>query len=100
VHFRITRALHTKQGADQDSKEARDMAAPVVSAHRQACGDDGGTVCSSNSTWFHWQIRLLRIRLGRIISDVRRKIAGDRQLEAAFASALTRAEQIRSQQQR
>lgn len=49
---------------------------------------------------FHRQIRRLRIRLGRIIRDIRRKIAGDEQLEAAFAGALSRAEQIRSQQQR
>src|SRR6187200_1746517 len=49
---------------------------------------------------FHRQIRRLRIRLGRIIRDIRRKIAGDEQLEAAFALALSRAEQIRSQQQR
>src|SRR5207237_7028592 len=39
-------------------------------------------------------------RLGRIIRDIRRKVAGDEQLEVAFASALSRAEQIRSQQQR
>ena len=32
--------------------------------------------------------------------DIRRKIAGDEQLEVAFALALSRAEQIRSQQQR
>ena len=49
---------------------------------------------------FHRQIRRLRIRLGRIIRDIRRKIAGDEQLEVAFASALSRAQQIRSQQQR
>jgi IS5 family transposase len=48
----------------------------------------------------HRQIRRLRIRLGRIIRDIRRKIAGDEQLEVAFASALSRAQQIRSQQQR
>jgi IS5 family transposase len=45
-------------------------------------------------------LRRLRIWLGRIIRDIRRKIAGDEQLEAAFALALSRAEQIRSQQQR
>jgi transposase, IS5 family len=49
---------------------------------------------------FHRQIRRLRIRLGRIIRDIRRKIAGNEQLKAAFASPLSRAEQIRSQQQR
>jgi len=45
------------------------------------------------------QLRLLRIRLGRLIRDIRRKIAG-RPIEAAFEAALARAVQIRSQQQR
>jgi transposase, IS5 family len=49
---------------------------------------------------FNRQIRLLRIRLGRIIRDIRRKIAGRDELEAAFESPLARANQIRSQQQR
>ena len=48
----------------------------------------------------HRQLRLLRIRLGRIIRDIRRKIAGNANLEALFGWPLTRANQIRSQQQR
>jgi IS5 family transposase len=48
----------------------------------------------------HRQLRLLRIRLGRIIRDIRRKIAGKTDLEALFEWPLTRANQIRSQQQR
>jgi IS5 family transposase len=48
----------------------------------------------------HRELRILRIRLGRIVRDIRRKIAGDEQLEAAFSSPLSRADQIRSQQQR
>ena len=39
-------------------------------------------------------------RLGRLIRDIRRKIAGQAELEAAFEAPLARAEQIRSQQQR
>jgi len=46
------------------------------------------------------QIRLLRSRLGRIIRDIRRKIDGDTNLEAAFEVGLARASQIRSQEQR
>jgi IS5 family transposase len=42
----------------------------------------------------------LRIRLGRIIRDIRRRIAGDAPLEAAFSWPLSRVDQIRSQQQR
>jgi IS5 family transposase len=48
----------------------------------------------------HRQLRLLRTRLGRLIRDIRRKIAGQAELEAAFRWPLARAEQIRSQQQR
>ena len=45
-------------------------------------------------------MRLLRTRLGRIIRDIRRKIDGNTETEAAFAIALARASQVRSQQQR
>jgi transposase, IS5 family len=48
----------------------------------------------------HRQLRLLRIRLGRIVRDIRRKIAGKADLEALFEWPLARANQIRSQQQR
>jgi IS5 family transposase len=46
------------------------------------------------------QLRILRTRLGRIIRDVRRKIAGQAEREEAFTWPLARASQIRSQQQR
>ena len=46
------------------------------------------------------QLRILRTRLGRLIRDVRRKIAGQADLEAAFEWPLTKASQVRSQQQR
>ena len=46
------------------------------------------------------QLRILRTRLGRLIRDIRRKIASHADLEAAFAWPLSRADQIRSQQQR
>jgi transposase, IS5 family len=46
------------------------------------------------------QLRILRTRLGRLIRDIRRKIAGNADLEAVFAWPLSRADQIRSQQQR
>jgi IS5 family transposase len=48
----------------------------------------------------HRQLRLLRTRLGRLIRDIRRKIAREAELEAAFQWPLVRAEQIGSQQQR
>jgi transposase, IS5 family len=44
----------------------------------------------------HRQLRLLRTRLGRIIRDIRRKIADQAELEVAFERPLARAEQIRS----
>ena len=46
------------------------------------------------------ELRILRTRLGRLIRDIGRKIAGQESLDAAFALPLTRASQIRSQQQR
>jgi IS5 family transposase len=46
------------------------------------------------------QLGLLRTRLGRLIRDIRRKIIGQDELEAAFEQPLARAAQIRSQQQR
>lgn len=48
----------------------------------------------------HRQLRLLRTRLGRLIRDIGRKIAGRPELEAMFEAPLARARQIRSQQQR
>jgi len=48
----------------------------------------------------HRELRILRIRLGRLVRDIRRKIAGQQDLEAAFLWPLSRADQIRSQQQR
>jgi transposase, IS5 family len=48
----------------------------------------------------HRELRILRIRLGRLVRDIRRKIAGQEDLEAAFLWPLSRANQIRSQQQR
>jgi IS5 family transposase len=46
------------------------------------------------------QLRILRTRLGRLIRDIRRKIAGQTELETVFEWPLVRANQIRSQQQR
>jgi transposase, IS5 family len=48
----------------------------------------------------HRELRVLRIRLGRIIRDIRRKIADHKDLGATFLWPLSRANQIRSQQQR
>jgi IS5 family transposase len=46
------------------------------------------------------ELRILRTRLGRLIRDIRRKIAGQADLEAMFEWPLSKANQIRSQQQR
>jgi hypothetical protein len=46
------------------------------------------------------QMKFLRTRLGRLIRDTRRKIAGDGKLQEVFAIPLGRAAQIRSQKQR
>jgi IS5 family transposase len=46
------------------------------------------------------ELRILRTRLGRLIRDIGRKIAGHQDIEATFAMPLARASQIRGQQQR
>jgi transposase, IS5 family len=46
------------------------------------------------------QLRILRTRLGRIIRDIRRKIAGQEPIAAVFEAPLSRASQISHQQQR
>src|ERR1700681_3404934 len=46
------------------------------------------------------ELRILRTRLGRLIRDIGRKIAGHPEIEAAFALPLARASQIRGKQQR
>jgi len=45
-------------------------------------------------------LKFLRIRLGRVIRDIRRKIAGDSALEARFSSLLDLARRVRAQDQR
>lgn len=49
---------------------------------------------------FKRQLRILRSWLRRIVRDIRLKIEGQTLLENAFALRLSRASQIRSQQQR
>jgi IS5 family transposase len=46
------------------------------------------------------QVKFLRSRLGRLIRDITRKTENDQALREAFAIPLTRARQIRGQQQR
>jgi IS5 family transposase len=46
------------------------------------------------------ELRILRTRLGRLIRDIRRKIAGRQDIEAVLEAPLSRASQIGSQQQR
>jgi transposase, IS5 family len=89
------------QGLNRLARRHPHTTATVLSAHRQAGRDDGGALCPRQEfNRHHRQLRLLRIRLGRIIRDIRRKIAGKTDLEALFEWPLTRANQIRSQQQR
>lgn len=46
------------------------------------------------------ELKFLRIRLGRVIRDIRRKTEGDEDLKAIFAVPLSRASQLRRQKQR
>ncbi len=45
-------------------------------------------------------LKFLRIRLGRVVRDIRRKTEGDEGLRAIFAVPLSRADQLRRQKQR
>ena len=46
------------------------------------------------------ELKFLRIRLGRVIRDIRRKTDGDGNLREIFAVPLSKASQIRRQKQR
>ncbi len=46
------------------------------------------------------ELKFLRIRLGRLVRDIRRKTEGDEELKAIFAIPLSRAQQVRGQKQR
>ena len=45
------------------------------------------------------ELKYLRVRLGRIIRDIRRKVAGKPVMEAVFTEPLAKAERIRTQRQ-
>ena len=45
-------------------------------------------------------LRFLRTRLGRLIRDIRRKVAGDEALQEIFATPLSRADRVHRQRQR
>lgn len=60
-------------------------------------------------SWWKWakqfkrhrgQVKFLRVRLGRVIRDIRRKIAGNEALEATFEDELSMAVQLRLQNKR
>ena len=68
------------------------QAAAILSAHRQAAAMMAGRYAHAKQFKRHQrQLRILRSRLGRIIRDIRRKIAGQPALEEAFALAAWRA---------
>ena len=49
---------------------------------------------------YNRELRFLRTRLGRLIRDIRRKIADDERLKTVFEEPLSRASQLRRQRQR
>ena len=89
------------QGPDPAGQEARGATAVVyVRIAKHAAMMAGRYAHAKQFKRHHRELRLLRIRLGRLVRDIRRKIAGQDDLEAAFLWPLSRADQIRSQQQR
>jgi IS5 family transposase len=76
-------------------------ATAILSAHRQARGDDGRTLCPCQAVQAPSSAIAPTAQPARPHHrDIRRKIADRAELEAAFQRPLARAEQIRSQQQR
>mgnify|MGYP003391639547 CR=1 FL=1 len=71
-----------------------------VRVARQAAMMAGRYANAKQFNRHHREVRFLRIRLGRLIRDIRRSIAGRQTIEAAFEGPLSRASQIRSQRQR
>ena len=69
--------------------QARGAAAPVLRPGREAGGDDGRPLRPRQPVQAHdRQIKFLRTRLGRLIRDIRRKIAARRRSREAFAVPL------------
>ena len=73
---------------------------PYLRVARRAAMMAGRYAHAKQFNRHHQRIRFLSTRLGRLIRDIRRKIAGHEPTEAAFEAALSRASQIRSQRQR
>ena len=71
-----------------------------VRVARQAAMMAGRYAHAKQFNRHHREVRFLRTRLGRLIRDIRRRIAGRQTIEAAFEGPLSRASQIRSQRQR
>ena len=86
------------------NRPAREYGVPLRQSYRrvakQAAMMAGRYAHAKQFKRYHRELRILRTRLGRLIRDIRRKIAGQADLEAVFEWPLTKANQIRSQQQR
>ncbi len=99
---RCQAAAHARRSrAQPPGAEAPGPTAAILHPYRQTRRDGGGALRPSNSSIATvGSLRVLRTRLGRLIRDIRRKIAGRQDIEAAFEAPLSRASQLRSQQQR
>nr|GAJ37789.1 transposase and inactivated derivatives, IS5 family [Bradyrhizobium sp. DOA9] len=101
--YRATPPLGTRsdQGAQPSGAEARVKLRQFYLRIAKTAATMAGRYAHAKQFRRHQrQLRILRSRLGRIIRDIRRKIEGQPALENAFALALSRASQIRSQLQR
>ena len=74
-------------------KLRQSFARVMVQARREAARLLGGRGHRQGLRW----LKKMRTWLGRLIRDIRRKITGDPALEAAFETALERAEQVLTQ---
>ena len=80
------------QGAQSAGQKARRAAAAILSALAKRAAMMAGRYAHAKQFKRHRrQLRFLRSRLGRIIRDIRRKIAGQADIEAGFEWPLARA---------
>ena len=78
----------------------REQPQPVADASGTATPAASRRIIDSQIKRHDRELKFLRIRLGRVIRDIRRKTEGDEELEAIFAVSLSRASQLRRQKQR
>lgn len=85
--------------ASQAKDEGVRLRQPYIRVAKRAAVMAGRYAHAKQFKRYNGELRFLRTRLGRLVRDIRRKIAGDAALEQAFAEPLGKAVRIRWQRQ-